>query len=391
MDFLGLDYTQVIYDNDLFDREYKELLNRLLFSEPRASMSLYPSVFDLSTSTLNKTNKDAEKKANTTESSLTKSKDKDVEGKEQKVDIKGKSKRQTGDDDADISITTPEKKKATEKAKSKPELCNLDEPRVSPPYTEFRRNPQLELYFSLYIWTLIAVGKYLDATGLVKRYHKTELFRKSPIIIQSAKAAFRFNQTYVPSLINYLREIDPSLVEKEEDSDDAESKSIHQWVDRLSVPPSSQGLSISSYNLVYELNAAYPWSDEKQGGSSNLDQVVAVALDNFQKLTYERIKNTFTAIRIDTLKYFLGLPKEWNLNRTLQFFKDSGIKETGEWKVQKLEDFDDEVMKDDDDEVSSVVLIPPQSPERKPESVTKKSSFQELVNAAIHLEKKVAI
>lgn len=398
MDFLGLDYTRVIHDKDLFDREYKELLNRLIFSEPRASLSLYPVDvnFPLPSNKKEKSNKDGEEKkgdAKKTETSSTKSSNAKEEEKQKKVDVKGKSKRQSSNDDSDdASTTTPEKKVATEKAKSKSKMGDLIESKVSLSHTEFRRNPELELYFSLYIWTLIAVGKYLDATGLVKRYHETELFRKSPIVTQSAKAALKFNQTYVPLLINYLQEIEDSSADKE-DSEGAVPEPNYQWIDKLSVPsPSSQGLSVSSYSSIYELNAAYPWADQEQGGSPNLDQVVSVALDNFQKITYERIKKFFIAIRMDTLKYFLGLPKEWELEQILQFFKNSNsIKETDEWKVQKQEEVDDDVMKDDNDDVSSVILIPPKPQEIEKGPVTKKSDFQQLINAAIHLEKKVAI
>lgn len=518
MDFLGPDYKDLLKNLHLYQDQPLKLLDQLVQCEPRASLDIYPSSkvskdqtrpqssqknakSEVTIVTTDEKGKKHKKDSNTTkgDSKEVETKDTDlsvtkntnsITNKSPKSDtnedkkLKGKGAQNKIDHEQDdnnittsppiddVEMISPPGEKVSESASKEKKNHDLGvnlhkdkgKSAAAPDTTKSPSSSSqsvtepfpegLESYISLYIWTLLSFEKFLEAKSIAKRYAKTPIFEKSPIVVASVVAATNFSDSFSSSLAYYstpsairivkelidkagLKDFEINLSDNDNNDGGNDSPLSFSFLPLQYDGTSSEKEPISeadsykkirelhiasgspSYRFIYSLNRIFPWDNTVVGGSLTLSALVSRTLDRFQLKTYEKIKKSFTVIRLGTLKYYLGLPSEWTSLETLEFFKTT-LKEKGLWKIKPTgtqNNNEEEKSKEVDEKSSSsstnssftttttitnkedlILLIPPspslqQKSKRKSSSSSKSSEInsklQALVNAASHLEQKI--
>lgn len=251
----------------------------------------------------------------------------------------------------------------------------------------------LDIYFALYIWTNLAVGSYLDALSIAKRYRTSHLFKTSPLVHFSVRAALAFEPaTYSHSLEAFLTPIPVP-------APDIESE----------LRATQRAAGLVDYTSIYSLQDLYSWDthDEPPVVSSGgtiaeaeesfqlglkISTLVQEAIVKFRKNTYKRIVASFGAIRPATLITYLGLAPGLTAQEIVDTL-DKGREELGETSAGKWQIKDGEAN-------GNAVLVPPSaqtvaaSRATKSDSLKseeKKAQMQDLINAATHLEQRLGI
>lgn len=190
----------------------------------------------------------------------------------------------------------------------------------------------LEIYFAIYIWTLIYFEEYQEAMFVSERYKDTTLFVASPVVRAATRSASKFS-----------------------------TKSTNDTLE---------------YAAIYRLPSLFDWEDESKGGSPGLAQLVKDALNKFQERVYTQLRGKFTKIKVSTVSKCLPLCEE---HETIK----------AEDVLRVLNGVDPGWIKDPENEE---LLVPPQvaKPDdvEKVDEVLRRKWLNELVTVASELEQK---
>ncbi|VVT47091.1 uncharacterized protein SAPINGB_P001538 [Magnusiomyces paraingens] len=400
MDFLGPDYLEALSLLAEFKDDYPGLLKELRLCEPRAAIALYPE----------SNGNNYIGSSNNSRGSSSGSGSGSSSGSSSSSSSKGKTISETSYtkrmEDVDMDSVPDTLEEADQKNKKKLEegkaatssklpnggVSTLDEllAKFPAPVRTPPRHPELDLYFALYIWVYLALGEYLNAVSIVKRYGlDAPLFVASPLVVASARAARLFDpQTYAHTLAQQKehRNLETTLL----DDKKADIKAKFDETKRVA--------ALWDYSKIYALREAYAWDEDIKedktedtnangNGAVTVGKLVDEALAKFRRTVHGRIVSSFGTIRPATVVTYLGL-------------RDVGD-ESGEAVLAALKrELGDEAkgwtMKSTEGSygVTELLVPPVQIPRPQQNARTtaeKRAQMQELISAATHLEQRLGV